>query len=116
MRQRRNDKTEINDIYKETQDAWKLIHEGRDKIVKCIKSSTTDGQFDTCATMIVNFRQLLTRKYNLPNNEHVKNTVLQRLGLWTSTDVKRELIFNGMNCAIREMTITLLKKREENNV
>jgi hypothetical protein len=112
----RNNKAEINDIYKETCDAWQQIHESRDKIIKCINSSTTKGQFDTCATMIVNFRQLLTRKYNLPNNEHVKNTVLQKLGLWKASDVKRELIFNGMNCAIREMTTTLFKKREENNV
>lgn len=103
----------IHPIYEKTTEAWQMIYQGKDKILKCIKSSNTVLQFETCANMIRNFREMVFSKYGIPKDGFTEQTVLQRIGFWKEKDVARELICEGMKRADREMVMTLTRVRKK---
>ena len=60
--------------------AYKKIYDGTDKIFKCISSSQTEEQLETCSNMLANLRNMMFCLYGIPKDGKLKQSFLQKLG------------------------------------
>lgn len=79
--------------------AYKKIYDGTDKIFKCISSSQTEEQLETCSNMLANLRNMMFCLYGIPKDGKLKQSFLQKLG------------FKSRECAFKD-TIRCLMENE----
>lgn len=97
-----------NYITEEMRNALRMIDEGCDKLVKCVKSSVTLRQLDSCSNMLANYRHMVSSLYGIQEDGRTCRGFMQRIGLWRKRDVVKEIISNtldgALSCVLREIS------------